>query len=521
MPQGKNPLSEATPEPPRLAPEPPQGSSAPDGPALRAEAIRGVRNVGLATYAARAISVLSLVVVARVLEPREVGIAALGLLVGSTLTSLSDFGLAPAIVSFGGRVTRATLARAARMRTGFSIGAFLFVLVGADWIATALGAPEAAASVRVMSLAVVIAAAGFAPAASLAAARQFGALARAYMALSLVQAATTIGLALAGFSFWSVVLGFLAGLSAQVTTQWLLWRGRTSPGTLEIPRRSLLELGSLVTLSWLSLMALFTVDRLFVANLFGTTQLGFYALAVTWGTFAADALNQVVGTVTLPTFAALGENRKAMSRAYLASVRLTSFISAPAAAGIIIVSPELLQLILGAGTDKWLPSLACLQILAIFGLLKSLVGSAQNVLLASQNLRRYAYLIPLPVIAFLLTVFPVLSVAHAIEGIALSMLVAYAVNSLFVLRAITRVLDLERFEVLRNAAGPLIAALLMGITLVPIRVGLSVSWVSLLVLTIAGTGAYVGFLVLSGQRAALDEFVRTLRSMMPRFGRSA
>jgi lipopolysaccharide exporter len=483
--------------------------------------LRGVRSLGFATYGARAISVLSLIVVARVLGPQEVGVAALALLIGNTLTSLSDFGLAPTIVSLGGRVSRATFLRAARYRTVFSLSGFTFVFGGAEWIASFLGAPEAGPAIRAMSFALIIGAIGFAPASSLAATRKFGVLARAYLALSLVQTTTTIGLALAGFSYWAVVLGFLAGSGAQVGTQWVLWRDRTWFGDQELASRGLLELGGLVTLSWVSLILLFTLDRAFVAGLFGTTQLGFYALAVTWGTFAADSLNQVIGTVALPTFAALADDRQAMGRAYLTSTRLIAFVSAPAAVGLVLTAPELLQLVLGGGTDKWLPSLACLQILALFGLLKSIVGSASSVLLASQNFKKYAYLIPVPVTVFLVVAFPILAVVNSIEGIAIALLLAYFVNAVLVLRALTRIFGLGRFEVLQNISGPLVAATLMGAALLPIRLGVPVSWISLAELVGLGAAVYVGCILVVGKRAVLDEFVETGLTIVGRAGRHA
>jgi lipopolysaccharide exporter len=477
-----------------------------DGPGLRQEALRGVRNMGLATYGARAVSVVSLIVVARYLSPHDVGLAALALLIGTTLSSLSDFGLAPTIVSFGGEASRATITRAARYRLTFSVSGFLTVFVGAETIANVLGAPEAAQAIRVVSCSLPIAAAGFAPATSLAARRRFGALARAYAVMVVVQAAVTIVLAILGFTYWAVVIGFLAGTAAQVASQWVLWTDRTWGGRKEVGRRELLELGGLVTLSWGSLILLFTTDRLLVSAFFGPANLGYYALAVTWGTFAADSLNQVVGTIALPTFAALGADKRAMARAYLASMRLIVFVSAPAAFGLILVAPELLELILGGGTAKWLPALGALQIMALFGFLKSVVGSANGVLLASQNFRRYSYLIPIPIATFILVVFPLLGVQHSIEAVAVALLVAYLVNALLVLRAIAKIFGLAKVELVRNITGPVVAASAMFIALVPLRLVLSVSWASLVVLIVVGTVLYFGVLLIAGPRAQINEF---------------
>lgn len=484
------------------------------GPALRAEAMRGVRNLGAATYGARAISVVSLVIVARYLSPRETGIGALALLIGSTLSALSDFGLSPTIVSLGGRASAATFHRAARLRLIASGTGFAAVFFGADFIAAALSAPEAAMGLRVVAFVLPIGAAGFAPATGLAASRNFGGLARAYIGMSAVQATFTIVFAVTLGSYWAIVFGLVGGMAAQVCLQWLFWRHRPAPGTVALSNRDLLSIAVVLVLSWGALLALFTADRLVVTGWLGPAALGYYALAFTWGTFASDSFNLVVGTVALPTFAALGDDTSAMGRTYLTSMRLIVFVAAPASLGLIVIAPELLQVVLSGGTGKWLPSLLALQIFAIVGLLKSIVGSSNSVLLASQSIRRYAYLVPVPLAAFLAALWPAFRLLPTIEGVALALLLAYAINAVLVLRAMTRVFNFARMEIVRNIARPIGAAGFMVLVMLPMRTVLEPTLVSLVLFLAVGGAAYlVGFLVLRS-KSTLDEFRAALRAVI-------
>ena len=109
---------------------------------------------------------------------------------------------------------------------------------------------------------------------------------------------------------------------------------------------------------------IFNLDNFLVGTSMGSTQLGYYALAFTWGSFISVLLNDTVNNVLMPTITAIQNDPVAMRRWYLKTIDLAALRPAAGVNAALFANVHYFLLtFLGKGTNKWMPAALSLQIL--------------------------------------------------------------------------------------------------------------------------------------------------------------
>jgi PST family polysaccharide transporter len=148
-----------------------------------------------------------------------------------------------------------------------------------------------------------------------------------------------------------------------------------------------------------ALMANF--DSILVGRFLGTSALGFYTLGFRVPELILSNFSFVVGRVALPILSHLQGDRGGLQATYLTYVRFATLFAFPAGAGIALTAHLLVPVFY---TDKWLPSVLVMQILAIamaVGPLGFLPGVLYKAINRPEILTRLA-VIKVPVAALLL-----------------------------------------------------------------------------------------------------------------------
>src|SRR4029079_10598497 len=83
--------------------------------------------------------------------------------------------------------------------------------------------------------------------------------------------------------------------------------------------------------------------------------------------------------VLFPAFSRLGDDTRRIARSWLRANRVIAAISLPAMAGLIVVAPDFVQVVLG---EQWAEATPVIRILAWVGLVQSLVRLNSSVLQA-------------------------------------------------------------------------------------------------------------------------------------------
>lgn len=176
-----------------------------------------------------------------------------------------------------------------------------------------------------------------------------------YMAWSLVRTALSgsVGAALAwaGWGVEGILIGLIIGVAVPgIFVGRRVWRGlRLSPARPELLQK-VLRFGVPLSLSYALGGIVFVTDRFIVTGLLGTATLGLYAVGFDLADRVMKSLIQPLGTAALPLVISKLENEGVIAAREQASrnfVLLTGLI-VPAAFGLVAITPELVDCLIGA-----------------------------------------------------------------------------------------------------------------------------------------------------------------------------
>lgn len=247
------------------------------------------------------------VLLARLLAPEEFGVFAVALTVQTIVMSLADLGMSADIIRHGVQGRAGTVTTISLLT---SIGLAGAMSLAAGPVSTAMGSPQAAPVVQVMSLTLVLSGLSVVPYAVMQ--REFRQ--RAQLGLdgaSLVLSTTvTVGLVLLGFGAMSLAVSRVVAQSMVTVLQFVLTRSRPVFGFDPAVARSLLRFGVPLAganvLSWVVM----NVGHLTVGATAGALLLGLYTLAFNISTWPMSALGVAIRAVALPAFATVTEPRR-------------------------------------------------------------------------------------------------------------------------------------------------------------------------------------------------------------------
>jgi len=307
-----------------------------------------------------------MIVVSRLLSPREVGIYAIAMAALGLIQVFTTFG----IVSF---IVREAELSSKTLETAFTVNSVLIVcltiLLAGLSVATGplLGAPQAGGVLRIVALSNLLAIVNFRPSAMLQREMQFKQLSIISLTSITVQTSATITFALLGASYMSPAYAALvAGIAVTVLTQIF---GRHHIGF----RPSLTQWRPITTFG-LQMMSVSGVGMitgklsdLLLGRILGVTALGLYGRA---SNLSGIIFENLYGTVTRVVFVQLSKDYRDggdWRGTYLRSFAMITAFMWPFLIGLAILSRPVIFILYG---EQWLPAalpLSALLIAQFFG----------------------------------------------------------------------------------------------------------------------------------------------------------
>lgn len=126
------------------------------------------------------------------------------------------------------------------------------------------------------------------------------------------------------------------------------------------------------------------VDNLVVGKVLGTRVLGVYSAAYTAVSKPLAFVQPLLHRVALPVLSRVQEDDRRLFSAYLKSVEILGFLTAPFYCLLALTAPKLVPLILGAGWEEVVP---LLQVFAVMGVLLSMRAPIGSLLQAKGRAR--------------------------------------------------------------------------------------------------------------------------------------
>jgi O-antigen/teichoic acid export membrane protein len=327
---------------------------------LKTKTIRG----GLARICAQGatffLRVGSLMVLARLLGPKDFGLVGMVTAFTGVLTLFRDFGLSSAAVQ------HATVTEE-QISTLFWINILLGLLLMAVTFAMA---PAIAAFYRnpqlfwvtaVLASGFLFNAAGIQHSALLQRQMRFTALAMISVVSSIVAIAIGIGGARAGYGYWALVMmtvasPLVATVGVWLSTGWVPGMPRRRAGI-----RSMMHFGGTLTLNGLLAHVAYSADKVLIGRFWGADAIGIYGRAQQVINTPTDGLNSAVGEVAFSALSRLQDDPIRLRSYFLKGFSLVLGLTLPITIACALFADDVVFCLLG---PKWKDAAAIIRLMA-------------------------------------------------------------------------------------------------------------------------------------------------------------
>jgi O-antigen/teichoic acid export membrane protein len=320
---------------------------------------------------------------ARLLTPREYGLAGMALVFSSLVLTFSDFSMGAALVQRK-QITEAD--RSTVFWTSTAVGVLL-VAAGVALsgpLASFYNQPEVRPLFAVVSISFLLVALQTTQASLLQREMRFRVITMRVAAGNVIGGIAGITAAALGAGAWAIIA---SQLFTSATSTLLLWTFSSWRPKLVFSLRSLRELGGFGlnlfgarSLNYLNRNA----DNILVGRFLGSAPLGAYSVAYNIMLLPLGQLIIPIQDVLYPAYSHWQEDRDRLAAAWLRVVRMVAALVCPMMVGVAIVSDDFVRVVLG---ERWLVAAPVLRILAPVALLQSLSALGERLLTAVDRTR--------------------------------------------------------------------------------------------------------------------------------------
>lgn len=478
----------------------PTTAEAPDAAQASAGEIRRKVAVGaafmvLARLAMRLISVVSTLILVRLLVPEDFGLVALAaaaVALAETLTAMSY-----AIVV----VRRPTVERSF-YDTAWTLNLLRCLLLGgavaatAEWQAGLLGDERIALILQIVALGILLDGLMSVGLLRLQREMRFDRIFRFQVVFRLLGFAATIALAWATQSYLCLVLGNV--LAKLVMLPYGYWLAPHRPALSLAHWRELLNFSKWSFAANLCVAADGQAANLVIGRFIGIQSVGMFSVSYQ---IAATPVTELAVPVRGPIYAGyarIAHDRRLLGAEFAQGLGLQTALLLPLSVGIALVAPEAEALALG---PAWAGAATIIALCALYAFLDATAHFSGNILMVfaryALNVGVYAMLVAIRLPAI------ILAAIHAgLVGVAAALLASAALNVLVWLWTAARLLDLRAAALLREtwrscAAAALMAGVVLGLRWLLFAepaAELAAHAARLGLLAAAGAGVYVGTL---------------------------
>jgi polysaccharide transporter, PST family len=393
---------------------------------LGAVAARGAAYT-MGTQIARAVVQLAgLVILSRLLTPKEFGVVAVVVAVIGVGETIRDLGLSSAAIQ------APTLSRAQRdnlfwVNTGLGVAIGLVVLLGSALLARIYDDDAVAPVAQVLSITFVLNGLAAQHRASLVRDLRFGVTSGLDLAGTVVGFVLAVALAVAGAGYWALVGQELArcavtGGGAVLAAHW--WPGRPRRGA---QMGTLIRFGTHLLGSQLLSYASRNIDTAIVGARFGTHQAGVYARAFQLASLPSTQISAPATRVAVAVLSRLADRLSDFRRFLLVGQTVLLHLVVPLYAATIAMAVPLIDVTLG---EAWGEASSLFQVLAIgnvFGVTSFAANWLFQSMGATRSQFRYA-LVTRPVLILAIVVGSAWGVYGVATGYTVGVLVVWPVT---------------------------------------------------------------------------------------------
>jgi O-antigen/teichoic acid export membrane protein len=326
----------------------------------------------------------SMVILARLVQPRDFGLVGMVTAFTGFLGLLRDGGLSMAAVQ---RSTVTHDQTSTLFWINLGVGVMLAALCGlaAPVLVRFYGEPRLLGIAIAIGIGFIFNGVAIQHRALLQRAMRFQALAAIDTVSLVLSIVIAIAAAAAGAGYWAIVLmtiGLPAGgaVGAWLTTRWIPGPPRRGTGV-----RSMLWFGGTVTLNNIIVYVAYNTDKVLLGRFWGAEMLGIYGRAYQLINIPTENLNSSVGLVAFPALSRMQHEAVRLRDCFLKGYGFFQSLVIPIAAACLLFADDIVRVFLG---PKWSGAASIFRLLAPTVLAFSLVNPLAWLLLAAGHAMR-------------------------------------------------------------------------------------------------------------------------------------
>ncbi|SRR5579884_913553 len=357
----------------------------PRRPELLSRVLSGFSWVLASQALAQILSTASLVLLARLLAPREFGIAAMAQVATAFVITYSDLGLGLALVQ---KESITETDRSTVFWASIALGALMSVVcvAVAPLVARFYHTAEVKPLLDVLALSFLFTGMGSTHRSLQFRAMNYRALEIRSMVAAILGTVVTIIVALAGGGAWALILGTVVSTAASSILLIAMggWRPRAVfswPSLRELGAFGMRYVGGTTFLTLNQ-----NADNILVGRVLGQAALGTYNLAYSVILVPISRVASPACQLMAPAFARLQNDKPALTANWLRGTRLLLMVFLPLMLTVAVSAPDIVHIVFGT---KWDGAIPVIRILASVCALLSIQGLADSALQAVGAMRTY------------------------------------------------------------------------------------------------------------------------------------
>lgn len=405
----------------------------------------------------RALSVVRIVLLARLLMPEDFGVMGIALLFMSILQSLTQTGFRRALVQRKGDI-RGYLDTAwvTNFMQRFLLGGILFA--SGPWIAGFFNSPTAGPIVQAMGG--VLALDGLTNIGIIYFEKelQFHKSFIYSIGVIFTDLVVCISAALILRNVWALVFGALASKLVGVALSYWIhpYRPRLSFDLQKA--KELFKFGRWVFLHSIVNTLSLRADSFVIGKFLGVQSLGYYQIALRISEEPIQEIRVVTDNVAFPTYSKVQDNLLKLRQAFLGTVGLVAGITLPLAVVILFIAPDFTRLVLG---EKWMPAVTAMQVLGFAAAIRATTGTSGLLYMGVGRPSMNFHMNLLRALVLLALIYPLIKMFD-ITGVAIAVLLSGCATLPFLVWYPKKVLKVKATQLTKALVPPICISLAMS-----------------------------------------------------------
>jgi O-antigen/teichoic acid export membrane protein len=313
---------------------------------LKQKTIKGTIWSFAERFTAQSIHFLVMIIIARLLSPREFGLIGMLAIFLAVAQSLIDSGFSRALIR---KQNRTDVDKNTVFYFNIVVSSILYLLfyLISPWVASFYGEPQLSEIMRVICLVVVVDSFAVVQRANYVVAIDFKTQTKATLIAAVVSGIIGIYLAYHGFGVWALVYQKIASSVMNVVVLWAFsnWYPKLVYSWNSF--KELFGFGSKLMISGLLNTLYLNVYQLVIGKAFSAEILGYYSNAHKFSELPSSNLTTILQRVTYPVLCTIQDDDERLALVYRKFLRLSAFVIFPLMCGLAAISFPLIDLVLG------------------------------------------------------------------------------------------------------------------------------------------------------------------------------